>query len=238
MKKAFWFICFLLLLTGCKKNNNNLNVVIKSVNPYYEGKVDLFFIELKTNANDSLYYFAKFPMAEFNASDTIKFTDLPNEKYKLKYLGLLGDTISKSFSLSNNLTKTISVVYDSINTEAYRHKTPISRLKSKDLYTIVAKGGCVASMTSSYTITRENNDYYWIEDDSTKVVLTEKMKTIIQDFEAELLTIKGKGSFSSTGAMTYYIDSPGFIDTIHDRTLNWQGFENMSHIYYKEHINK
>lgn len=221
MRKAFLFICFLLLLAGCKKNNNNLNVVIKSVNPYYEGKIILFALDIKDN--DSLYYHI-YPSKIFDANDTIKLVNLPEGKYELSYVGIWGDTISKPFSLNNNLTKTINIVYDSINTEAYKHKTPISKLKSKDLYTIVAKGGCVASMTSSYTITRENNDYYWIEDDSTKVVLTEKMKTIIQDFEAELLTIKGKGSFSSTGAMTYYIHSGSDIDTIQDNTFRWQGY--------------
>ncbi|WP_417357552.1 hypothetical protein [Flavobacterium sp.] len=224
MRKAFLFICFLLLLIGCKKNNNNLNVVIKSVNPDFEGKTILFALDIKDN--DSLYYHI-YPSKIFDANDTIKLVNLPEGKYELAYVGIWGDTISKPFSLNNNLTKTINIVYDSINTEAYTNKTPISKLKSKDLYTIVAKGGCVASMTSSYTITKENNDYYWIEDDSTKVVLTEKMKTIIQDFEAELLTIKGKGSFSSTGAMTYYIHSGSDIDTIHDNTFRWQGYSTL-----------
>lgn len=224
MKRAFLFICFLLLLVGCKKNNNNLNVIIKSVNAYYEGKIILFALDIKDN--DSLYYHI-YPSEIFDANDTIKLVNLPEGKYELAYVGIWGDTISKAFSLNNNLTKTISVVYDSINTEAYRHKTPISKLKSKDLYTIVAKGGCVASMTSSYTITRVNNDYYWIEDDSTKVVLTEKMKTIIQDFEAELLSIKGKEFFSGTGAMTYYIHSGSDIDTIQDNTFRWQGYSTL-----------
>jgi len=224
MRKAFLFICFLLLLIGCKKNNNSLNVVIKSVNPDFEGKTILYALDIKDN--DSLYYHIN-PHKIFDVDDTIKLTDLPKGEYELAYLGILGDTISKSFSLSNNLTKTINVVYDSINTNAYKHKTPISKLKLGGLYKIVATGGCMTSMTSSYSITRENNNYYWIEDDSTKIVLTEKMKAIIQDFEAELLTIKGKGSFSSTGVITYYIHSGNDTDTIHDNTYRWQGYSTL-----------
>src|SRR5690606_28181708 len=129
--KAFLFICFLLLLIGCKKNNNSLNVVIKSVNPDFEGKTILYALDIKDN--DSLYYHIN-PHKIFDVDDTIKLTDLPKGEYELAYLGILGDTISKSFSLSNNLTKTINVVYDSINTNAYKHKTPISKLKLGGLY--------------------------------------------------------------------------------------------------------
>ncbi|QEE50234.1 hypothetical protein FUA48_11790 [Flavobacterium alkalisoli] len=232
MKKAFLFL-FPILLLSCNKGDNSLNVIITRVDPNCNASINLLFLDIKTS--DSLFYKIK-GYEGFDVNDTIKLINLPDDEYELKYFSMLGDYISRKIKLNDGDSKTITIVYDSIYSDNYINKTPIYNLRSGSSYTISRSGGCMASMTSSYTIKREGDNYYDINKDGYEILLTDKMKKAIQKFEAELLAIKGKNECNSTGMMTYVINSSELKDTIMDKTCNWQGFENMSHIYFKEYI--
>ena len=216
----------LLLLTGlfisCHKSDNALKISFFRACEGSSKEVRVYDLSIKSN--DSVYYSPRIPIY-YGKEDTLKLDSLPYGIYEIEYTDILGKQKVRSVRLGSPKQQLVNIVLDSIDTSGLLNKTPIANLKEGESYTIESKGGCVATMYSFYTISKDKGEIYFQFITSPKSVLTASEIEMIKEFEAELLAIDGINSCMSTGRMTYKILKDKDTTTIVDNTCNWNGWE-------------
>lgn len=224
--KNIILILFALCFVSCNQPLNKLDIILSKGEIADSSYINMNFLCLKNK--DSIIYKISKPV-RFNYIDTLKFDSLSDGEYELKYVDIVGNTITNKFLLKDNFSKRIKIVCDSIASEPFLPKIPFNKIKDNESYRIEGKGGCIATMYCHYVIEKHNGDYYFENINQSKRLLTPQEIKAVQKFESELLAIKGKNLCISTGRMTYKIIHDGVeIDSIIDNTCgNWNGWSNL-----------
>lgn len=220
-EKRLLIIFTSIFLISCKEETKKLNIVLTK-----NEKTDSTsnrFNSLSLAKSDSLFYKIN-NITNFKFQDTIVIDNLPIGEYKLEYVDIIGNLITKPINLKN--TTEIKIVADSNDIKKFENKTPITNLKKNNYYTIKMKGGCVASFHGYYKINRIENNYYIETFNIKKKIITKSEFNAIKKFESELFTIDGKNICSSTGKMTFEIITDN-TKIITDNTCNWNGWSNL-----------
>jgi len=223
-RKALAVMIVLLLFTSCKEETNELKIYFPRSDQKSTAGVKIF--GLQVNSQDSILFTSRIPR-NFSTTDTLKFENLLDGDYEIRFYDLLGNLKIKKIELENQDKKLIAVVSDSIDIRNFLSKTPINNLLDKESYTVETKGGCVASMYSFYKISKIQGHIYFESVNIPKRVLTAPEIAAVKKFEAELLAINGVDICMSTARMTYKILKDKDAITIVDNTCNWSGWETM-----------
>lgn len=222
MKKTLSIILLITLFLGCKEKRSNLNIVFSKIEKEDSTSISLNGLFLK-NSDSTLFKLQR--PNKINFKDTIKIDSVPIGIYKLEYVDIIGNKISKSIKINENHNE-IKILTDSINTEKFKNQIPFVNLKNNDSYSVEMKGGCVASFHGNYKISRTKNLYYFESIGIKKRKLNQSEIIALKKFESELLAINGKDICSSTGRKTFQIKG-NISKEIIDNTCNWNGWSNL-----------
>jgi hypothetical protein len=223
MKFKIFLLLFLILNLSCRKNNGNLNVVFEK-NEILDS-IPFRINGLKIQKKDSVFFIHKNTFLSYNLQDTFKIENLELGLYKLEYIDIIGNKISKEINIKDDIT--FKIIIDSIDSSSNFNKTPLMNLKNNETYKIEMKGGCVATMYSFYVVEKLNDEYFFEAINFNKTKLDTLDLSYVNKFESELLTINNKDICMSTGRMTYKIIKDGKELEIFDNTCNWNGWGNM-----------
>ncbi|MES2545817.1 MAG: hypothetical protein V4548_13105 [Bacteroidota bacterium] len=199
MKNLLILFTFLFLIS-CKKETKFLKIVLTKNDKTDTTSIQFSYLSLKNL--DSIYYKIQ-DFNHFKSQDTIKIDGLPTGDYKLEYLDIIGNLITKTIHLENNAE--IKIIQDSINAEKFESKTAIANLKKDSFYTVKMETHTCFAVHGYYKINRIDNLYY-IESYGMKNRLISQIEfDQIKKFESELLAINEKEKLSTSGRLTFEI---------------------------------
>ena len=225
IRKTTLIIVFISIIFGCnKKENNRIEIKIKRKDLNDSSAIKHFNFEL---SNQDKVLFKNKIVLNLKLEDLLSFDSLPNGQYNLKYNTIQNESINKKIILFNSKIHKEEIIYDDINYANYIKKTPINNLKNNQSYKLLRYGGCESREESFYIIKNLNGRLLFTTNLFKNKILDNKEIAAIQKFEAELMSLNGKGSCMSTGQMTYIITKEKFTDTLKEMTCNWYGYEKM-----------
>lgn len=208
----------MFLMFGCK-NYNTIEVTFLKSNPKdtFSIKYNLFKL-----SNEDSVIFKNTVFQNIKVGEKLVFDSLPNGKYVLEYFDICGNQKQKKILLKNNNYES-KIIFDSLPVKKYLNKIPLNTLENGNSYKIVNWSSCVR-LESYYQITKLRDEYYLDSYGHKKRKLNEKELNAIRLFESELLALRNIGSCNSTGNTNYCIQKDNKMDTIIDRTCNWNGY--------------
>lgn len=220
MKKLILLLSCLLLFISCKKQSGQINIVL-------DEQFGKRLFEFNIYSEDTVVYKSRIPI-NFNGGDTIIFRKLPEGRYKISYLDILGKTKVTNVNLTGGDTTWIKPEPNIVNVESFFSNTPINNIKDDQQYIIKMEGGSIATMEGWYTITKEKGQIYFKPTRGNKILLSKDGVKAVEQFEAQLLAINNIYICHSTDRLKYTIIQNKDTLEIIDNTCMWNGWNVMS----------
>ncbi len=145
--------------------------------------------------------------------------------YRIYYNDLYGGLVSKEVELLPGNDQHLTIKIDSLDASEFLRKTPLANLENGKSYKISWKGGDVTSFYGGYEMKLTNGGYIMQPVNLEPILLSAEDTNKVKQFEAELLSIEGKGICGGLNALTYTITKSGGIQQITDFTCNWVGWD-------------
>ncbi|MCW4470784.1 hypothetical protein OGH69_17560 [Flavobacterium sp. MFBS3-15] len=217
-----WVLLFVAIaFMGCNRNNNSLKINFLRSNK--NNTSTLKIVNFKVSSADSIYEHYKLP-AYHPPGYNIILDSLPDGEYDIAFFDLYGNEKIKRVHLNGARAGTVSIVMDSIDATAFFGKTPMANLKNNSFYKIDKVQGCVASFHDGYEVEKKSDNIFIKTTNQKAHLLTKPEIEKIKQFEAELLSINGKGICGGTGIAQYSIITDKDTVRFFDNTCNWDGW--------------
>jgi hypothetical protein len=225
MKIKFIILFGIIFFTfGCNKQRGNLKIV-------FERKEKLAPLSFRVNGlilknMDSIFFEHDKTFLSYTSKDTFRVEKLPFGNYKLQYVNILGELITRDLDFKKH-NSVLLITVDSINIEKYQNSIPINNLKNNENYSVDMVGGCVAGFYGYYSISKKNNQYHFKSADFEINELDSIELSYLKQFESELFAINKKDICESSGRTEFKIVKNDNETKIIDNTCNWNGWGNL-----------
>ncbi|CAM4036693.1 MULTISPECIES: hypothetical protein [Flavobacterium] len=222
MRIVLSFIAFVLLIS-CKKEANSLEIILLKKEIVDSSSIRFPYLQIK---NEDAIFFKTNIFQEFLSKDTLRFNELPDGTYELKYLNIFNEEVINKFTLKNNTEKKIKIVYDSIPKNKLYSESLIDNMINGETYKVKMNGRGPASFYSYYKVSMKKRTQYIEVIGKQKKRLELKDIDAIRNFESELFVIKSKANKGSFGRAYFEIFTEN--DTIMIQgSYGWNGWSNL-----------